>query len=124
MEQRLLTFSMLRSRAVPVPATHSANVRGDGAAEGGGHLDKSSSNHAAEHSIARADRRGARAASVLARSAAWLAAGWLVLAPRAAHAQAGPRAPESLNGDGADTHLFRPAVDSKGFFSVNGSRIL
>ena len=47
-----------------------------------------------------------------------------LLSPRAAHAQAGPRAPESLNGDGADTHLFRPAVDSKGFFSVNGSRIL
>jgi OOP family OmpA-OmpF porin len=33
------------------------------------------------------------------------------------------RAPES-NGDGMDTHLFRPAVDSKGFFSVNGSDIL
>src|SRR4051794_39325711 len=28
------------------------------------------------------------------------------------------------NGDGLDTHLFRPAVDSKGFFSVNGSDIL
>ncbi len=41
-----------------------------------------------------------------------------------AEAQTGPRAPESLNGDGADTHLFRPAVDSKGFFSANGSRIL
>ena len=33
------------------------------------------------------------------------------------------RAPEG-NGDGLDTHLFRPAVDSKGFFSVNGSDIL
>jgi OOP family OmpA-OmpF porin len=33
------------------------------------------------------------------------------------------RAP-SANGDGADTHLFRPAVDSKGFFSVNGTDIL
>src|SRR5688572_33055022 len=31
----------------------------------------------------------------------------------------GPR-----NGDGMDTHLFRPAMDSKGFFSVNGSDIL
>jgi hypothetical protein len=41
-----------------------------------------------------------------------------------AAAQAAPRAPVSLNGDGVDTHLFRPAVDSKGFFSVNGSRIL
>ncbi|MGC4094211.1 MAG: hypothetical protein QM756_41140 [Polyangiaceae bacterium] len=30
----------------------------------------------------------------------------------------------SSNGDGMDTHLFRPAVDSKGFFSVNGSDIL
>src|SRR5450432_3821018 len=28
------------------------------------------------------------------------------------------------NGAGMDTHLFRPAVDSKGFFSVNGSDIL
>jgi outer membrane protein OmpA-like peptidoglycan-associated protein len=41
-----------------------------------------------------------------------------------AHAQEGFRAREGVNGDGADTHLFRPAVDSKGFFSVNGSRIL
>src|SRR4051794_35230251 len=29
-----------------------------------------------------------------------------------------------VNGEGMDTHLFRPAVDSKGFFSVNGSDIL
>src|SRR6185369_2863582 len=28
------------------------------------------------------------------------------------------------NGEEMDTHLFRPAVDSKGFFSVNGSDIL
>jgi len=34
------------------------------------------------------------------------------------------RLPEAGNGDGMDTHLFRPAVDSKGFFSVNGSDIL
>jgi outer membrane protein OmpA-like peptidoglycan-associated protein len=33
------------------------------------------------------------------------------------------RAPASVN-EGADTHLFRPAVDSKGFFTVNGSDIL
>ena len=33
------------------------------------------------------------------------------------------RAP-ATNGDGMDTHLFRPAIDSKGFFSVNGSDIL
>jgi len=28
------------------------------------------------------------------------------------------------NGDGLDTHLFRPALDSKGFFTINGSDIL
>jgi OmpA-OmpF porin, OOP family len=33
------------------------------------------------------------------------------------------RAP-TQNGDGMDTHLFRPAVDSKGFMYVNGSDIL
>jgi OOP family OmpA-OmpF porin len=54
---------------------------------------------------------------------ALLAACWRTL-PGIASAQSGPRAPQSLNGDGADTHLFRPAVDSKGFFSVNGTRIL
>jgi OmpA-OmpF porin, OOP family len=44
--------------------------------------------------------------------------------PASALAQArDERAPEG-NGDGMDTHLFRPAVDSKGFFSVNGSDIL
>ena len=34
-----------------------------------------------------------------------------------------PRAPTS-NGAGTDTHLFRPAVDSKGFFAVNGTEVL
>jgi len=33
------------------------------------------------------------------------------------------RAP-SQNGDGMDTHLFRPAVDSKGFISTNGPAVL
>jgi hypothetical protein len=33
------------------------------------------------------------------------------------------RVPEG-NGEGMDTHLFRPAVDSKGYFSVNGSDII
>lgn len=33
------------------------------------------------------------------------------------------RAPK-INGDGFDTHLFRPAVDSKGFFTVNGAEVL
>lgn len=28
------------------------------------------------------------------------------------------------NGDGMDLHLFRPAIDSKGFFSINGADIL
>jgi len=28
------------------------------------------------------------------------------------------------NGEGLDTHLFRPAIDSKGFMSINGSDIL
>jgi outer membrane protein OmpA-like peptidoglycan-associated protein len=28
------------------------------------------------------------------------------------------------NGDGLDTHLFRPAIDSKGFFTTNGSEVL
>ena len=44
--------------------------------------------------------------------------------PGFTHAQEEHRIPEAGNGDGMDTHLFRPAVDSKGFFSVNGSDIL
>ncbi|MCB9709087.1 MAG: OmpA family protein [Myxococcales bacterium] len=40
-------------------------------------------------------------------------------APSLAHAQNG-----RLNQGGMDLHLFRPAVDSKGHFSVNGSEIL
>ncbi|HEU4579219.1 MAG TPA: OmpA family protein [Polyangiaceae bacterium] len=74
--------------------------------------------------------RGARARGTLSRlrrasalGLSALAACWQLL-PAVARAQSGPRAPASLNGDGADTHLFRPAVDSKGFFSVNGTRIL
>src|SRR3954467_9586981 len=49
----------------------------------------------------------------------------LSLVPRLAQAQfaSATRAP-ATNGDGMDTHLFRPAIDSKGFFSVNGSDIL
>lgn len=41
----------------------------------------------------------------------------------AGSAAAQPRAPES-NGDGMDTHLFRPALDSKGFFATNGADII
>src|SRR5688500_17339036 len=44
--------------------------------------------------------------------------------PAIAAAQAkADRAPEG-HGAGLDTHLVRPAIDSKGFFSVNGSDIL
>jgi outer membrane protein OmpA-like peptidoglycan-associated protein len=44
--------------------------------------------------------------------------------PAVASAQAKDERAPASNGDGLDTHLFRPAVDSKGFFSVNGSDIL
>ncbi len=57
---------------------------------------------------------------------AWLApslalgcAGALLLSSGTAEAQVAPG-----NGDGLDTHLFRPAMDSKGFFTTNGSDIL
>src|SRR4051794_31051587 len=41
----------------------------------------------------------------------------------AGHAAGDNGIPDS-NGAGLDTHLFRPAMDSKGFFTVNGSDIL
>jgi outer membrane protein OmpA-like peptidoglycan-associated protein len=48
-----------------------------------------------------------------------------VLAEREASAQATPDViPNATNGNGFDTHLFRPAMDSKGLFTVNGSDIL
>jgi outer membrane protein OmpA-like peptidoglycan-associated protein len=31
---------------------------------------------------------------------------------------------QRLPGDGLDTHLFRPAMDSKGFFAVNGAEVM
>jgi OmpA-OmpF porin, OOP family len=53
-----------------------------------------------------------------------LLAGLALLAPSTVWAQLEPvRVPDS-NGGGVDTHLFRPAVDSKGFFTVNGSDVL
>src|SRR6476619_3849645 len=63
--------------------------------------------------------------SPLQRLISWLALVFVVSLPSLA-------APQTLEdhrlpaaGDqGMDTHLFRPAVDSKGFFSVNGSDIL
>jgi outer membrane protein OmpA-like peptidoglycan-associated protein len=50
----------------------------------------------------------------------------LAATAREARAQAPtPNAiPSGTNGQGFDTHLFRPAMDSKGLFSINGSDIL
>jgi OOP family OmpA-OmpF porin len=47
----------------------------------------------------------------------------LTSATGAAYAQSTNNIP-STNGAGLDTHLFRPALDSKGLFSVNGTDIL
>ena len=50
-----------------------------------------------------------------------------VLTAGASTAQAQPEDPTRVgpnNGDGMDLHLFRPALDSKGFFAVNGADIL
>ena len=47
----------------------------------------------------------------------------LSLAP-AVMAQASTKPIPNQNGEGMDTHLFRPAVDSKGLISVNGSDVL
>ncbi|MDC3952850.1 OmpA family protein [Polyangium jinanense] len=43
--------------------------------------------------------------------------------PASAQTTSTERIPAS-NGEGADLHLFRPAVDSRGFFSVNGAGVL
>jgi outer membrane protein OmpA-like peptidoglycan-associated protein len=49
----------------------------------------------------------------------------LAAAPAEALAQAKNRdRVADTNGDGMDNHLFRPSVDSKGFFSVNGADIV
>jgi outer membrane protein OmpA-like peptidoglycan-associated protein len=45
-------------------------------------------------------------------------------APASGQPASSPSRVSNSNGDGMDTHLFRPALDSKGFFSVNGSDIL
>ncbi len=55
------------------------------------------------------------------RAAAFGACALLLLLPDVASAQ---NAIHDANGDGLDTHLFRPAMDSKGFYSTNGSDIL
>jgi OmpA-OmpF porin, OOP family len=54
----------------------------------------------------------------------WLRAAPIGLSVLALVANAGAQVRTHNNGDGMDTHLFRPAVDSKGFLSVNGSDIL
>ena len=43
---------------------------------------------------------------------------------RPASAQSTPNAIPSANSNGMDTHLFRPAMNSKGLFTVNGTDIL
>lgn len=49
---------------------------------------------------------------------------WLVLGVRQVHAQSTPNAIARDNGGGFDTHLFRPAYDSRGLLSVNGVDVL
>ena len=55
---------------------------------------------------------------------AWLVSAAIVLFPIAASAQPRPTAIPSSNGDGIDTHLFRPALDSRGVIAVNGVDVL
>ncbi|HMR11433.1 MAG TPA: hypothetical protein PKA88_36890, partial [Polyangiaceae bacterium] len=64
-----------------------------------------------------------RRALSAARAIRWAALAGLLLWPQLGAAQEKERVPEQ-NGEGMDTHLFRPAVDSKGFMAVNGSDIL
>src|SRR5579883_3135980 len=64
--------------------------------------------------VHRLDRRALAVSAVLAASGA----------ARGALAQSTPNVIPSANGSGFDTHLFRPAMDSKGLFSVNGTDIL
>jgi OmpA-OmpF porin, OOP family len=59
-------------------------------------------------------------ASVLAFGAALAILG----AERQSLAQNTPNAIPAVNSNGFDTHLFRPAMDSKGLFTVNGSDVL
>ena len=58
------------------------------------------------------------------RRVAWLKAALAGIFTCLVAASASAQSRTGGNGDGMDTHLFRPAVDSKGFFSVNGSDIL
>ncbi len=47
-----------------------------------------------------------------------------MLVPLAANAQPRPNAIPTTNGDGIDTHLFRPALDSRGLVALNGVDVL
>jgi OOP family OmpA-OmpF porin len=50
---------------------------------------------------------------------------WAVACAIGTHSRdASAQKPLAQNGDGMDTHLFRPAMDSKGLFVTNGSEIL
>ena len=62
--------------------------------------------------------------SAIRTACALLSLGVALLSSSSAHAQARPNAIPDSNGKGFDTHLFRPALDSKGFFSTNGSDIV
>src|SRR5580700_6162044 len=55
---------------------------------------------------------------------AFCAAAALSCAAREVSAQSSANAIPPGNGAGLDTHLFRPAMDSKGLFAVNGTDIL
>jgi OOP family OmpA-OmpF porin len=66
-------------------------------------------------------RLGARAASAFAACALAFAVSFAVAAP--AEAQA-PSLAGRLHSGGMDLHLFRPAIDSKGHLSVNGTDVL
>jgi OOP family OmpA-OmpF porin len=48
----------------------------------------------------------------------------ILFTPEMASAQARPNAIPGTNGSGLDTHLFRPALDSRGLVSVNGVDVL
>jgi hypothetical protein len=50
--------------------------------------------------------------------------GTLLFTSASAYAQPKTNQIPDTNGKGFDTHLFRPALDSKGFFSTNGTDIL
>lgn len=65
-----------------------------------------------------------RRSRTLALAAAALLGGAVMAASPSASAQNKTDRIQKGNGEGADLHLFRPAVDSKGFFSVNGADIL